>query len=1110
MEQIRLGSTVTCPCCGKFNQKNSILQVADLLKFEGNGRNDFVDGASLRCCHCNNFFISCLHCGYVAVDSVKKRYDFRARHFNHKIHTDANEHVNNVGNDCADTSKCCYDTIYSGEEDDDTANGDEAMHNNDDNSNIEDDFASCFNNTVNARSYYFDEHCESESFGGMRRIVKRCMAPPNSTTPVIGSADEGTTRLYLQLLSLVYDMPASKRREQVNLIGIIYSMFRNRLKEGATFPAVPLTRLELDQQLLRNTKSMVKQIPCESLLDVDDCHGYASICGTISLEMAHGENPFGWLQDENGDRRSGGLNAFPAAQALLARLRNKIRDQGFNPDQVAIGWVSVWSDGFVTTWVKQANKGAWMFTITICFPDRCESFKSYTHVTALGPGNAIHNKVITYALKEIAGLERVTKRYCGRQKKFINTVFGLLTYAADRPERCGITHLLYGGNFGKRFMYTAHVDSGLLPSCDNCFRSRLHRILKPKQAQPIISCRHCCDWDYDDSEREAWKRGAELSKVFSGTLPNGLPKFHQYPTSSQSNIIGEHPAFRELPEQSHIRPKKITFEWLIEGVATALCNLTVGDWRRYHSDKYLATFGINEEVQGMVVDASKTAKANLNLVEKEFRSEAMKAMMTPKELFKLKAIPEIWFLATTNSNLELTSFIEVPMHHFFTGVTKDIVNLLNAILTRHNNKTKFHKRVNPLLNHLKSILRLSYCLPRTLPNKKWVSENYLAFARLIPFFFATYFNEFNTQSNINGKVKVLQRLVNAFNVLVSTLFHPKSRNNSIVDDVVKIFLSCYNDVDKAIGSDLKKSDNISLFSKQNWLALLNLHNQIQLFGDFRLHWEGRNENMITTVKKDLLKIRSKTPKSFFSTKMKKIKQRRFIDLISTQMGMKEDDSLNNIFVDEDREDDKEEDESGDDASDDEDEIEDESGDDASDDEDEIEVTNENEDEFLCPEKGKWYRGFYCYKDFNALYDSFVRKEFISCILYRGKLWCCLKSPDPALKMEICELTSIEDDQVTICGTSFFSFQLRKETDSFTNTREIERHCLLLPFLSEESNNEKDYYCPITDCWEVLTPNHYDGRMIVTVPKLDPELFDMVDDLWDNDDDHNNNKRIKTS
>ena len=406
-------------------------------------------------------------------------------------------------------------------------------------------------------------------------------------------------------------------------------------------------------------------------------------------------------------------------------------------------------------------------------------------------------------------------------------------------------------------------------------------------------------------------------------------------------------------------------------------------------------------------------------------------------------------------------------------------------MTSGKQKSSFVSVVNPFTNYLGSSLRLSFCVPRRLPNKKWVSENYIAFARIAPFMFGTYFSKYHERNNTMalGNGILLQRLINAFNVLISTLMRPNQNDitRDMIDDVVKIYLSCLNDLDKSIGGKVGDQNNIGLWTKQNPLSLLNLGRQIERFGPLRFHWEGRNENKITDAKSDLSKMRSSL--SFFQKKLQKIRRRVAIATIERQVdGNNEDGNTSRC----------EEPDTDEDGDDDNLHVNSEDMDNGDDDDDDDDDETEQGD--------KWYRGCYRYKSTQSLETNLANGNFVSCFLREsGGLWAFVSFKRKEDQVPICELRMETEKPLKCCGSSFFKFTVTNNihTISVEKSRStILRNCLLLPYHHEDSI----LFSGITDKWEIILE-----KLSLAYPRIDLSLYE--NEMQLNED---VNKRRRTS
>ena len=96
---------------------------------------------------------------------------------------------------------------------------------------------------------------------------------------------------------------------------------------------------------------------------------------------------------------------------------------------------------------------------------------------------------------------------------------------------------------------------------------------------------------------------------------------------------------------------------------------------------------------------------------------------------------------------------------------------------------------------------------------------------------------------------------------------PKESSVKLIDVHLKLLLSCCNHFVKSY----QEKKQIPFWStKENYLSLLNLAEQVAEFRSLRWYWDGTRERYIQTVKKDLVEMRRST--SYFHTKMIKIQK----------------------------------------------------------------------------------------------------------------------------------------------------------------------------------------------------------------------------------------------
>lgn len=162
-------------------------------------------------------------------------------------------------------------------------------------------------------------------------------------------------------------------------------------------------------------------------------------------------------------------------------------------------------------------------------------------------------------------------------------------------------------------------------------------------------CDVCADWDYNNSEALAWTKASSVDIVFK----NHAKGADAYPVTNSSPII---PEGRNIPEQSHIRPHRQTFEWLIFGIKVSFWMVAVGQWFKFQSESFLKSFGINTEARNACYKSAISAKNDLKQLSEAEKNAQLLAMLDTQRLVSIGAIPAIWF-----SCCSLSKFLDVPM-----------------------------------------------------------------------------------------------------------------------------------------------------------------------------------------------------------------------------------------------------------------------------------------------------------------------------------------------------------------------------------------------------------------------------------------------------------------
>ena len=732
-------------------------------------------------------------------------------------------------------------------------------------------FEEVFGRNSRAAIYFFHQaelfEREAKMTGGLQGIVHRCMAQHRTYE----MSDLHTAKRYFLLLKLLHSVAGSLKQEVMDhTCSVIHMMIPNRLP-NIPLPKYPKTMDEAKLMIIGpNNNTMTSNLPTEKIINVDNNHAYVSVDNCIDTMMANGIRPC-FAQNEFGERNTQGLNGCPFVQWQLDYIRRTVP----NPERTAIGWVSLWSDGYLTSYVKQRKNSAWIITLTVSEPSGKRS-NDYTHIIGMGPSKIVsHDAVVLHALKETAGLRKVKKRYCGKSNKWIDTVFFLIFYLADRPERNEITYTSqWTGTCTKRFMWAAYICSRFLPSCEHCYLRRIKVLLGLTQRSPQGGEQHCtlcCDWNFNAPDSAAWKKtSSDLGKIFGINASSGEPKYPNEASRFDSSLT-PFPEGRSLPERSHLRPMQQLFDNLKKAVTLAFEQVAIGNWYQYNFAAYLKGCGVNQKAIDKAYKAAKEARNELKLINcADARRARLAEMLDPTNLVSIGALPGIWFI----EGLAITQFLELPMHLLFTGITKDLAQLMDSFVTTNSHSKPFERFMNSLLDGLNQ-WQLYFAKSQSLPTKRYVSENYLSLARLMPWVYSTYFRNWDPTTSgarFDDVIKI-QKLIYSGFVMISHLMRSDQIPIDFIDDCIKIFLSSWDSLESAIGSLISNS----MWTKGNQLSLLNLPSQIEMFGNLRWCWDGDKEKSIQQTKKIHTHLRHTL--SYFLGKMNLHLQQKSIGII---------------------------------------------------------------------------------------------------------------------------------------------------------------------------------------------------------------------------------------
>ena len=209
------------------------------------------------------------------------------------------------------------------------------------------------------------------------------------------------------------------------------------------------------------------------------------------------------------------------------------------------------------------------------------------------------------------------------------------------------------------------------------------------------------------------------------------------------------------------------------------------------------------------------------------------------------------------------------MHQVFLGVTKSLfTDCINEWLKSSRLYSLYVATINPLLLSIKD-LSLDYCKAETVSVNggfgRYVSENYLAFARLCKWVYGS----------LNVQNDQIELLISTFLSMVSRIMVTGEISESVAADTdrhIKLFLTAFHNFQKSVLTSTANRPSGSVppattsggnkpfwLSKYNYITLLNIPECMLRYGSLRLLFEGdgKGEGSLRYLKEAIASFRGK-------------------------------------------------------------------------------------------------------------------------------------------------------------------------------------------------------------------------------------------------------------
>ena len=564
---------------------------------------------------------------------------------------------------------------------------------------------------LNSLSEKYFKHQFIDKQGGLAHVVAMSQfqvelyrPSQNIATPEI--------QYHLDFCMLVSKLSRADRSLLADVIKQTVSITTDRITSPASSSsdgvykatAIATTAEQIRSTYVHGKYAMLQNLPRPQVTSFDG-HGYVSLRECISDILAHGLD-LDDIVSQSENPLVAKLSECKVSQSIFdnASLRN------VGTEQPIVLYFNEWSDDFdPSSSSTRNNRGSvWMKSVTISPPSHQLHSLQYTYPIAIGKKASSHESVEERFASEVIELSSGDNNwfYCESLKKSVRVHVEMMASLQDQPERRQANCIMLGsGRYCARWGYTANFTkiASALISCQDCYHSLLYGTVMPNH------CPNCVNWNL--------MADSPLLK---------FPPPDDYPIDALED------------NATTLRPRRITYVSLADAVQRAHTAVITGSWTVENARSYLLTEGLNTETASEVMECATNVRALQFLSDnKENYHLEYEAMVRDKQRnpssYDVWKTPAIWRRGTS-----LFQHVDAVMHLIFLGVFKTSVKRIEEWLKGRNKSDSFHRFAKQTLNSVSS-LSVSWC--RVLPYKSgkftgWISENFLAFSRLILWFYA--------------------------------------------------------------------------------------------------------------------------------------------------------------------------------------------------------------------------------------------------------------------------------------------------------------------------------------------------------------------------------------
>lgn len=650
---------------------------------------------------------------------------------------------------------------------------------------------------------------------------------------------------------------------------------------------------DLRRFYLEGAHSIVKNLPYPEIKDDVPGHSYVSVIDCIRDFLAYHDHRMATISDSLINSSSSGV-----CHPSQSKRAKEILQQLNNPDALK-GYVFFWSDDMEPNRLSKAGRGSvWIATVTIGTQYGDAHNFDNTYALAIGSKGLNHDPIIQKIEEDMKRLRsgELDDFYLGSVRKRAKVLLSDMAYLADQPERRGINYLRLGGRgFTARFGVSANHQECYeeIRACPRCKQETWRRLQTNEFMDPLPTCERCMNWD-------VLKPNCLLGLANPPEQYPLLTMDNEGPTCYQQS---QYCRLIRIGDGQKVRPFRITYESLTAAVKLAHKCYCEHGWSAKNVSAYLKVEGLNDEFISRVMDhATRSYALMIATVETTddcptYYTRIRREAEEYPERYGPVPIPPTW----TRDRFGIHLNPDVIMHMVFLGVVDDTMQLTQSWLKATKRNSRFIKqnasRLKPLVDmDLQWINVLTYTGEAF---GHWVSENFLGFARVMPWFYQNigdvhpehivlppekqqkgWTKKHNEHwlklrgLDTSGRADELRKrvedymalddvppvkelpqhtvhevenLVIALQILLECVMATKVTPALLArtQHAVRAFLSAYDSLNESI-----KGAPTSIFSIFNLACLMNLPEAMETYGPLRQLWEGeiRGEGFLRFAK----------------------------------------------------------------------------------------------------------------------------------------------------------------------------------------------------------------------------------------------------------------------